>query len=121
MENMIIRFVNFDRSESLEVFTEKHLGGLLRRYEKQDSGPHHIEVHFKLDAKAALGKIKNSEVILMYRYPGVRKEVVVKKQGVDLREVLQEAIESLNNLVQKMTEKTESGRRKQGKNKKSVR
>jgi ribosome-associated translation inhibitor RaiA len=115
-----IRFINFDRSEALEVFVEKHLGSLLRRYEKRAKGPHKLQVHFKLDAKAPMGKLKNSEVFIAYKYPGTSKEVIVKKQGSDLRQVLQEASHSLNSAVQKLTEKNESGRRTQGKTKKSV-
>lgn len=115
-----IRFVNFDRSEALEAFVTKHLGALIRRYEKRASGPHKLEVHFKLDAKAALGKIKNSEVIISYKYPGTAKELVVKKQGADLRKVLQEASKSLNTAVQKLTEKNEGGRRTLGKSKRHI-
>jgi ribosome-associated translation inhibitor RaiA len=115
-----IRFVNFDRSEALETFVEKHVGALLRRYQKQVNGPHKLEVHFKLDAKAALGKLKNSEVLILYKYPGTAKEVVVKKQGADLRKALQEAVKALNTAVQKLTEKNESGRRTMGKTKRHV-
>lgn len=120
MANIKIRFINFDRSEALEIYVEKHLGALLRRYEKSETGPHKLEVHFKLDAKAPLGTLKNSEVIIIYKYPGVQKELVVKKQGIDLRQVLLEATHSLSTVVQKLTEKRESGRRTQGRTKRHV-
>ncbi|MCS6838297.1 MAG: HPF/RaiA family ribosome-associated protein [Bdellovibrionaceae bacterium] len=116
-----IRFVNFERNQALEVFTQKHLGALLRRFQKREGGPHRFEVHFKLDAKAPLGKLKNSEVIIMYRYPGLEKDVVVKKQGADLRQVLQKAAHALKDTVQKMTEKKEGGRKTQGRTKKYIR
>lgn len=115
-----IRFVNFDRSQALETFVEKHVGALLRRYQKQVNGPHKLQVYFKLDAKAALGNLKNSEVLILYKYPGTSKEVVVKKQGADLRKALQDAVKALNSAVQKLTEKKESGRRTIGKTKRHV-
>lgn len=121
MAKIEIRFINFDRSEALETFVEKHLGSLLKRYEKQTGGPHKIEVHFKLDAKAPLGKLKNSEVLIAYKYPGTKKSIFVKKQSADLREALLECIHALSTSVQKITEKQESGRRTQGRSKKIMR
>jgi len=115
-----IRFINFDRSEALETFVSKHIGSLVRRYQKRADGPHRLEVHFKLDAKAALGNLKNSEVLILYKYPGTAKELVVKKQGKDLRKALQEAVKALNTAVQKLTEKNEAGRRTIGKTKRHV-
>lgn len=120
MATIEIRFVNFDRSVALETFVRKHIGSLLRRYEKQSKGPHKLEISFKLDAKAPLGTIKNSEVMIAYKYPGTQKQIVVKKQGSDLRRALQESVKALNGAVQKLTEKNESGRRTQGKTKRRV-
>jgi len=115
-----IRFINFDRSEALETFVTKHIGALVRRYEKRASGPHKLQVHFKLDARAPLGNLKNSEVMIVYKYPGTAKELIVKKQGADLRKALQEAVHALNSAVQKLTEKNEAGRRTIGKTKRYV-
>jgi ribosome-associated translation inhibitor RaiA len=107
-----IRFVNFDRSEALETYVHKHLGSLLKRFEKREAGPHTFEVHFKLDAKAPLGQIKNNEVILIYRYPGLSKPVHIHKKGADLRKVFMQAVHTLKDSVQKSTEKKEGARRK---------
>ena len=100
-----IRFVNFDRSEALETYVRKHLGSLLKRFEKSDSGPHTFEVHFKLDAKAPLGQIKNSEVMLSYRYPGLSKPMHIHKKGADLRKAFMQAVHALKDAVQKNTVK----------------
>lgn len=107
-----ISFTNFQRSEALEAYTHKHLGSLIRRFEKRQGGPHRFEVHFKLDAKAPLGQIKNSEVILIYRYPGTSQDITVHKKGSDLRKVLVQAIHALKDTVQKRTEKKESSCRR---------
>ncbi len=121
MAQLKIRFVNFDRSEALEAYTKKHLGSLSRRLDRRPGGPKSIEVQFKLDAKAPLGSLKNSEVMISYRYPGVKNILHVKKNGTDLRQVLIEAIRTTETVIQKASEKSESGRRNLGRTKKSVR
>lgn len=111
-EHMIdVKFVNFQRSEALEEYVQKHIHPLIRRLQKKSVGPHHFEVNFKLDARAPFGQVKSSEVVLIYRYPGLTKDFVVKKKGADLRKVLMQAIHSLKDAVQKATEKREGGRR----------
>jgi hypothetical protein len=116
-----IRFVIFHRSEALEVYTTKHIRNLLLRIDRRSGETKSIEVQFKLDAKAPLGTLKNSEVMISYRYPGVKKILHVKRQGIDLRRVIMEAIKTTEVLIQRATEKSEGGRRTLGKSKRRVR
>lgn len=121
MSKLNIRFVNFHRSEALEVYTTKHIRNLLLRIDRRPGKTKSIEVQFKLDAKAPFGSVKNSEVMISYRYPGIKKILHVKKQGIDLRKVLIEAIKTTEALIQRASEKSESGRRTFGKSKRKVR
>lgn len=121
MSKLNIRFVNFHRSEALEVYTTKHIRNLLLRIDRRPGETKSIEVQFKLDAKAPFGSIKNSEVMISYRYPGIKKILHVKKQGLDLRKVLIEAIKTTETLIQRASEKSEGGRRTLGKSKRKVR
>ncbi|OFZ31392.1 MAG: hypothetical protein A2622_02060 [Bdellovibrionales bacterium RIFCSPHIGHO2_01_FULL_40_29] len=121
MAQVKIRFVNFDRSTALETYTEKHVENLLRRIETRHGDSKSIEVQFRLDNRASLGTIKNSEVMISYRYPGIKKILHIKKQGSDLRKVLVEAIRATEGMIQRASEKSEGGRRKLGKSKHSVR
>lgn len=120
MSQIKIRFVNFDRSSALETFTLKALKGLDRRLDRRPGESKSIEVQFKLDARAPLGLIKNSEVMISYRYPGIKKVIQVKRQGVDLRKALHEAVLRIESQVRRLTEKTESSRRTWGKTKRHV-
>lgn len=121
MAQLKIRFVNFDRSEALEDYTRKHVESLMRRLDRRPGKTKSIEVQFKLDAKAPLGSLKNSEVMISYRYPGVKKILHVKKTGMDLRIVLNEAIHAAETVIRRTSEKSESGRRTVGKSKRFVR
>lgn len=121
MAQLKIRFVNFDRSAALETYTRKHIESLMRRLDRRPGETKSIEVQFKLDAKAPLGTLKNSEVMISYRYPGVKNILHVKRQGIDLRRVLMEAIKTTEVLIQRATEKSEGGRRTLGKSKRRVR
>lgn len=121
MAQLKIRFVNFDRSPALETYTQKQVENLMRRLDRRVGQTKSIEVQFKLDAKAPLGTLKNSEVMISYRYPGMKKILHLKKTGVDLRKVLNEAISATENVIQRATEKSESGRRTLGKTKRLVR
>lgn len=121
MAQLKIRFVNFDRSVALEAYTRKHIESLMRRLDRRPGKTKSIEIQFKLDAKAPLGTIKNSEVMISYRYPGVKKILHVKKMGTDLRKVLNEAIHAAETVIQRTSEKSESGRRTIGKSKRFVR
>ncbi len=121
MDLITIRFVNFQRSEALEDYTYKHVRSLLRRLQRRPGEAKSIDVQFKLDARAPMGSLKNSEVLVHYRYPGIRKALYIKKNGTDLRSVLLDAIEALEAVVQRSTEKAESGRRNMGKTKRKVR
>lgn len=121
MAQLKIRFVNFDRSEALETYTRKHIESLMRRLDRRPGETKSIEVQFKLDAKAPLGTLKNSEVMISYRYPGVKKILHVKKTGADLRKVLSEAIHAAETVIQRTSEKSESGRRTMGKSKRFIR
>ena len=121
MAQLKIRFVNFDRSVALENYTRKHLNDLLRRLDRRPGGPKSIEVQFKLDAKAPLGSLKNSEVMIRYRYPGVKNTLHVKKTGIDLRKVLVAAIRATETVIQRASEKSEGGRKTIGKSKRFVR
>lgn len=115
-----IRFVNFERSPALETFTEKSIAGILHRLEQRPGNNKSVEIQFRLDAKAPLGSIKNNEVKISYKYPGIKKVFHVKKTGSDLREVLKDAIHATETLIRRATEKSESGRRTLGKSKKHV-
>lgn len=121
MSDVKIRFVNCEKSLALESYTRKHVSGLLRRLDRRHGKSKSLEVQFKLDAKAPLGILKNSEVMISYRYPGIQKILHVKKMGVDLRIVLIEAIHAIQSMIQKESEKSEGGRRTLGKSKKTVR
>lgn len=121
MAQLTIRFVNFERSTALEAYTRKHIEGLMRRLDRRAGAAKSIDVQFKLDAKAPLGSLKNSEVFISYRYPGLKSVIRVKKNGVDLRQVLIEAIDSTEKVVRRNTEKSEAGRRTLGKTKRTVR
>lgn len=121
MTKIKIRFVNFDRSLALEDYTEKHIANLVRRLDRRPGETKSIEVQFKLDARAPLGTVKNSEVMISYKYPGVKNILHVKKNGTDLRKVLIEAIHATETVIQRATEKTEGGRRTLGRTKRSVR
>lgn len=112
MANLKIRFINFARSEALEEYTEKHIHSLLNRLERREGTMKSIEVQFKMDARAPFGQVKNSEVMIAYRYPGIKEILHIKKQGADLRKVLVEAIHAAETLIQKKTERRESNRRK---------
>lgn len=120
MAKIKIRFVNFDRSLALEDYTEKHIANLVRRLDRRPGETKSIEVQFKLDARAPLGTIKNSEVMISYRYPGVKNILHIKKNGTDLRKVLIEAIHATETVIQRASEKSEGGRRTLGKTKKSI-
>ena len=121
MAQLKIRFVNFDRSIALENYTQKHIESLLRRLDRRRGESKSIEVQFKLDAKAPLGSLKNSEVMISYRYPGIQNILHVKKMGIDLRKVLNEAIHAAETLIQRKSEKSEGGRRTLGRSKRLVR
>ncbi len=121
MAQIKIRFVNFDRSEALEEYTQKHMEGLSRRLDRRPGKTKSIEVQFKLDAKAPLGSLKNSEVMISYRYPGVKQILHVKKTGTDLRKVLIEAIKATETVIRRTSEKSETGRRTLGHSKRNVR
>lgn len=120
MAQLKIRFVNFERSEALETYTQKHVGNLMRRLDRRPGKTKSIEVQFRLDARAPLGRLKNSEVMISYRYPGVNKILHVKKTGTDLRKVLNEAIHAAETLIQRISEKSEGGRRTMGKSKRLI-
>lgn len=120
MAEVIIRFVNFDRSEALEEYTTKHIRNLVRRIDRRPGETKSIEIQFKLDARAPLGSVKNSEVMISYRYPGVKKILHTKKQGSDLRKVLIEAIKTTEVMIQRAAGKSEEGRRTRAKVKHQV-
>ncbi len=121
MAELKIKFVNFHRSPALEAYTEKHIGSLMRRIDRRPGERKYIEVSFKLDARAPLGSVKNSEVVVEYRYPGIKKNLRVKKNGTDLRRVLIEAIEATEKVIRRESEKSEAGRRTLGHSKRQVR
>ncbi|MBK9324325.1 MAG: HPF/RaiA family ribosome-associated protein [Bdellovibrionaceae bacterium] len=121
MAQLKIRFVNFERSIALEEYTQKHIEGLMRRLDRRPGQTKSIEVQFRLDARAPLGTLKNSEVMISYRYPGVKKILHVKKTGADLRKVLNDAIHAAETVIQRESEKSEGGRRTLGKSKHLVR
>ncbi len=121
MAQLTIRFVNFERSTALETYTRKHIEGLMRRLDRRNGQAKSIDVQFKLDAKAPLGSLKNSEVMVSYKYPGLKKVIHVKKNGIDLRAVLLDAIDATEKVIRRDTEKVESGRRTLGKSKRTVR
>ena len=121
MANFKIKFINFDKSEALEVYAHKHIGSLERRLDLRAGQNKSIEIHFKIDAKAPYGTVKNNEVMISYKYPGIAKPFIVKKKGTDLRAVLLDAIKTTETVIQRASEKKESGRNMLGKNKKSVR
>ena len=121
MAKLKIRFVNFDRSPALETYTQKHIASLVRRIDRRPGESKSIEVQFKLDARAPLGTIKNSEVMISYKYPDLKKVLHVKRTGTDLRQVLVEAIRATETAIQKASEKMEHGRRKVGRSQRNVR
>lgn len=112
MANIKIRFVNFDRSEALETYTEEHMHNLVTRIDRRPGETKSIEVQFRLDNKAVFGTVKDSEVMISYKYPGLKNIFHVKKHGKDLRKALIEAIHAMETLIQKATEKSEGGRKK---------
>ena len=121
MADLKIKFINFDKSPALETYTAKHIGSLVRRLNARPGQSKSIEIHFKLDAKAPYGTVKNNEVMIAYKYPGIANAFHVKKKGNDLRVVLLDAIKATETVIRRASEKMESGRDKLGKNKKSVR
>lgn len=121
MANLKIRFINFEKSLALETYTEKHIGSLTRRLNFRPGLNKSIEINFKLDAKAPYGTVKNNEVMISYKYPGIAETFHVKKKGNDLRVVLLDAIKATETVIRRASEKMESGRRTLGKTKKSVR
>ena len=121
MAQLLIKYVNFERSTALEEYTDKHITGLMRRLDRRGGKSKSIEVQFRLDAKAPFGSLKNSEVMISYKYPGAKKIIHVKKMGIDLRKVLIEAIEATEKVIRRISEKNETGRRTIGKTKRSVR
>lgn len=120
MANLKIKFINFDKSAALETYAEKHVGSLVRRLDKRPGQSKSIEIHFKLDAKAPYGTVKNNEVMISYKYPGIAETFHVKKKGNDLRIVLVDAIKATETVIRRASEKMESGRKTLGKIKKSV-
>lgn len=121
MANLKIRFINFDKSPALETYAEKHVESLVRRLDSRPGQSKSIEVHFKLDAKAPYGTVKNNEVMISYKYPGITKIFHVKKKGIDLRVVLMDAIRATETVIRRASEKMEGGRKTLGKTKKSIR
>lgn len=121
MTQVQIRFVNFDRSEALEFYTEEHMKGLLKRIERRPGESKSVEVQFKQEAKAPLGSLKDCEVMISYRYPGIKKILHIKKHGADIKKVLIEAIRATESAIRRSTEKSESGRKTLGKSKLKVR
>jgi hypothetical protein len=121
MAQLKIRFVNFQKSDALEVYTKKHIENLMRRLDRRPGASKSIEVQFRLDAKAPLGSIKNSEVMISYRYPGIKNIFHIKKNGTDLRKVLVEAILATEKTIRRESEKAEGGRRTLGKSKRTIR
>ena len=115
MARIKVRFVNFAHSDALAEYAKKHIESLSRRLERRLAKDPAIEVQFRLDARAPMGTVKNSEVMIHYRYPGLKKEIYVKKYNKDLRRALIEAIHAAETIIQKATEKYESGRRERKK------
>lgn len=121
MEALNIRFVNCDRSQALETFAESHLQRLIKRLEGRRGGLKAIDLIFREEARTVHGELNQCEVTLAYRYPGLKRPIVVKKKGLDLRSTLMEVIHAAENAIQKATEKSEDGRRLVGRSKTSVR
>lgn len=118
MENLITyHYVNFHQSNALEAFAARHLKSLLKRMVKRSGEPKNIDVQFKLDAKAPLGTVKNSEIKIEYHYRGIAKPFIVKKTGSDLRDVLLECIHALESQVRRATEKLEGSKKTLGRSK----
>lgn len=121
MASFKMQFINFEKSLALETYTEKHIGSLIRRLDSRPGQNKSIEVHFKLDAKAPYGTVKNNEVMIFYKYPGIANVFHIKKKGNDLRVVLLDAIKATETVIRRASEKMEGGRKTLGKTKKSVR
>lgn len=121
MSEINFRYVNLDRSEALEQYTYEHMQNLLRRLDGRHGGAKDIEVRFSLENRGTQGQIKDCEVMISYRYPGLSEAIHVKKHGTDIKLVLIEAIHATEVVIHKATEKFEGGRHHIGKSKKSVR
>lgn len=120
MADLKIRFVNMDRSEALEEYTREHIGALLRRLDGRPGSNKYIEVRYCIDAKGSEGQIRDTEVMISYKYPGISEAIHVRKHAPDPHHALIEAIHATERVVQKATEKIESGRHTVGKSNQSI-
>lgn len=120
MAEVKIRFVNMDRSLALEDYTREHIQSLTHRLDGRHGSHKMIEVRFSLDAKDSRGRIRDTEAMISYHYPGISETFHVRKHDPDPHRALIEAIHALEVVVQKATDKMRNGRHYIGKSKHSV-
>lgn len=120
MSEITFRYANMDRSEALEQYTYEHMQNLLRRLDGRHKGPKDVEVRFEVSNRDSQGQIKECEVMITYRYPGLSEPIYVKKSGMDIKYILVDAIHTTETVVQKETDKFEGGRHNIGKSKRTI-
>lgn len=116
-----IKFINFDKSPALETFVKSHLGALKRRLKTKKVDLAKIKVSLRLDAKAPMGQLKNSQATIQARVPGIPKSFVASQKDANLRVAVKEASVAITKMVRRETEKKERSRKTMGKTMRRVR
>src|SRR3989338_5647355 len=114
-----IRFLNVDSSAALKKRLAKHLQTLERRF---GSLRRRILVDLRLlnRARRPNGTLKRVQAEILLKIPGKGLKVV-KKYGRDARKISKQAIDTVEKILRRESEKTVAGRRTIGKTKRAVR
>ena len=112
MAQLDIKFVNVEKSPALEVYATDHVRNLMKRLDSCPGESKFIDILFRSESKSNEGTIKGAEVLITCRYPSIRGNFHIRKHGTDLRSVLDEAIASLENSLQRALAKKVGGRRR---------